>query len=134
MNRVARYSCLVLVTLFFGIGGVAHFTSAEQFARTIPFLPYPTEVVYITGVIELVAIVLLWIPRHRQWAGTALFVYTICVTPANIFMVLRPELFPGFDTTYHVLRLTGQVLLLWMIWWSTRMPSSPSAGEIPRAA
>lgn len=132
--RALRYSCLVLITLFFGVGSIAHFTSAEQFARTIPFLPYPMEIVYITGVIELMGAALLWIPRYRQWAGNALFAYTICVTPANIFMMLRPDLFPDFSATYHAVRLPVQALLLWMIWWSTRMPTSKADQQMPQAA
>ena len=134
MNRFLRYFCLVLVSLFFAIGGVAHFTNAEGFVRIIPFLPYPLAVVYITGVIEFIAVALLWVPRLRQQAGTALFIYTICVTPANIYMLIRPELFPEVGMTYHVVRLAGQVVLLAIIWWSTRMPTSKPVEAVAQAA
>jgi uncharacterized membrane protein len=134
MKQALRYLCLALISVFFIGGGIAHFTSTAMFVKMISFLPFPTAVVYITGVIEFIAVAGLWVPRFRQMTGNALFVYTICVTPANVYMMLHPEVFPGFDMTFHSVRLAGQVLLLAMIWWSTRAPVAKVLGAIPLSA
>ena len=134
MKQALRYLCLVLISVFFLWGGVSHFTATAMFVKMIPFLPFRVEVVYITGVIEFIAVACLWVPRLRQMTGNALFIYTVCVTPANVYMMLHPEVFPGIGMTFHSLRLAGQVVLLAMIWWSTRVPAAKSMGAMPLSA
>jgi len=112
---------LTVVFLWFAIGGVFHFLAAPAFARIVPpYVPFALEVVYVTGVLELLGAAALWFPRWRQWAGNALFVFTICVTPANLYMWMNPQLFPDVSETVLGVRLILQVLLLACIWWSTR--------------
>jgi uncharacterized membrane protein len=59
------------------------------------------------------------VPAWRRATGIALFVFTICVTPANVYMAMNPELFPNVSELVLNLRLVVQVLLLACIWWST---------------
>jgi uncharacterized membrane protein len=110
-----------LVCIWFAVGGVAHFLSTQSFVRIVPpYVPFPLGVVYITGVFEVLAAAALWMPRWRRATGVALFVFTICVTPANLYMSMNPQLFPGISETALNIRLVMQVLLLACIWWSTR--------------
>jgi uncharacterized membrane protein len=120
-----RYVGLLLVFLWFAIGGVAHFTATQAFVRIVPpYVPFPLAVVYVTGVIELLGAVTLWLPRWRRWVGTGLFIFTLCVTPANVYMWMNPQLFAPLSETLLEVRLILQVLLLACIWWSTREPES----------
>ncbi len=114
---------LGFVFLFFLLGGLAHFLATDLEMRIVPpFLPSPRAIVLISGVFELLgAAGLLWSGTRRA-AGWGLFALTIAVTPANIYMLMHPELFPAIPMWALVLRLPLQLLLLWLIWWSTRPP------------
>jgi uncharacterized membrane protein len=109
---------LVFVFLWFFIGGIAHFAATSTEMRIVPpYIPWPRVVVLVSGVFELMgAVGLLYRPTRRA-AGIGLFLLTIAVTPAHIFMLQRPEL---FDVPYWalVLRLPLQAALLALIAWS----------------
>ena len=106
---------LAIVFLWFAIGGIAHFALTETEMRIVPpWVPWPREAVLVSGVFELLgAVGLLWRPTRRA-AGWGLFALTLAVTPAHIYMLQRPELFPSVP--YWA--------LLALIVWSTQRPKS----------
>ena len=115
---------LAIVFLWFMGGGVTHFTNPDFFVSIMPpYVGYHLQIVYISGVFEILGAIGILVPRLRQWAGNGLFLLTICVTPANIHMWLHPDLFPEMSPTALSIRLVVQVMLLACIWWSTRTPS-----------
>jgi uncharacterized membrane protein len=128
MKRILKYAGLVIVSLFFLIGGRAHFTSTGFFTSIVPpYVPMPLLTVYVTGVIELIGAIAIWVPAWRSWAGIGLLALTVCVTPANIYMWLNPQLFPDISPIFLAWRLVAQVVLLALIWWSTRPDTAPVA-------
>lgn len=98
-SRVA----LVIVFLWFLIGGIAHFAATRTEMRVVPpWVPWPRAAVLVSGVCELLgATGLLYLPARRA-AAAGLFGLTIAVTPVHIFMLQRPEL---FDVPYLLLVL-----------------------------
>ena len=84
-----------------------------------PYAPYPEAAVAISGVFEIVGALGLLLQRSRRIAGIGLFVLTLAVSPANIYMSMNPELFPDISELALTLRLIIQVLLLGCIWWAT---------------
>ena len=111
---------MAFVFLWFMGGGVMHFISPEFFLAIMPpSLPYHEAAVAISGVFEIIGAVGLLFQRTRRMAGIGLFVLTLAVSPANIYMSLNPELFPDVSDLALTLRLVIQVLLLACIWWST---------------
>ena len=121
MQRVFVYAGLALVVVYFFGGGIAHFLSTEMFVRIVPpYIPFPRAVVYVSGVFELLGAVGICIPRWRQRAGNGLIALTLCVTPANVYMWMNPQLFPTMREALLFWRLPMQVVLLALIWWSTR--------------
>ena len=122
---------LAIVFLWFMGGGVTHFTNPDFYVSIMPpYLGYHLQIVYISGVFEILGAIGILVPRLRQWAGNGLLLLTICVTPANIHMWLHPDLFPEMSPTALSIRLVVQVMLLACIWWSTRTPSRTA--ESPR--
>lgn len=118
-----RYKSVALGLIFvwFVAGGIGHFVAPEFFLKIVPpHLPLRLEAVYITGLFELLGAVFLLRQKTRRAAGLGLFVLTIAVTPANIYMWMNAHLFPGIPETLLVLRLFVQVLLLMTIWWATQ--------------
>ncbi|WP_309626421.1 MauE/DoxX family redox-associated membrane protein [Methylibium sp.] len=114
-----RRAGLAVVFLWFLIGGLAHFVATDAEMRIVPpVIPWPRVAVLVSGVFELLgAAGLLW-SRTRRAAGVGLFLLTLAVTPAHVYMLQQPELF-DVPYTLLVLRLPLQAGLLWLIAWST---------------
>ena len=119
MVPILKRVCLVLVFLWFMIGGVAHFSLTEAEMRIVPrSIPWPRAAVLISGVFELLGAVGILIPVTRRAAGIGLFLLTIAVTPANVYMLQHAELF-NVPRWALIVRLPFQAVLLAMIIWST---------------
>ena len=102
-------------------GGITHFTNPDFFVAIMPpYLPWHLELVYLSGVFEIVFAAGLLLPKFRQMAGNLLIALTLAVTPANLYMWQNPDAFPDVDPAFLSLRLIVQVILLAIIWWSTR--------------
>ena len=117
---------MAVVFLWFLVGGIAHFIATDAEMRIVPpYVPWPRGVVLASGVFELLgAAGLLWRPTRRAGA-VGLFLLTILVTPAHVYMLQRPEL---FDVPYWalLLRLPLQAALLALIAWIA-WPRYPAA-------
>ena len=119
MGPILRRTGLVLVFLWFMIGGVAHFALTDAEMRIVPpSIPWPRAAVLISGVFELLGAIGVLIPVTRRAAGIGLFLLTIAVTPANVYMLQHAELFSVPRWTL-VIRLPFQAVLLALIIWST---------------
>jgi uncharacterized membrane protein len=115
----ARVVGLGFVFLWFLIGGIAHFAKTDLETTIVPsYIPSPREAVLVSGVFELLGAVGLLVRRTRRAAGVGLFLLTIAVTPAHIYMLQHPDLF-GVPFWALVLRLPLQAALLCLIAWST---------------
>jgi uncharacterized membrane protein len=122
MAPILKRVGLVLVFLWFAMGGVAHFTLTELEMRTVPpWIPWPRPAVLVSGVFELLGAIGILIPVTRRAAGIGLFLLTIAVTPANVYMLQHAELF-NLPRWALIVRLPFQVLLLALIIWSTWNP------------
>ena len=134
MMPILKRVGLVLVFLWFTFGGVAHFTHTELEMRIVPeWIPWPRAAVLISGVFELLGAVGILIPITRRAAGIGLFLLTIAVTPANVYMMQHAELF-HVPRWALIARLPFQAVLLALISWSTwdsgpRKQSDPGPGS-----
>ena len=121
---------LAVVFLWFMGGGVTHFTNPDFYVAIMPpYIGWQLELVYISAVFEILGAIGILIPAFRQWAGNGLLVLVLCVTPANVHMWLNPQLFPDVSEVFLSVRLVVQVLLLALIWWSTRPPATVKEQE-----
>jgi uncharacterized membrane protein len=127
-----RWAGLIVVFLWFFVGGIAHFTLTETEMRIVPpYVPSPRAMVLVSGAFELLgAFGLLW-PRMRRWAGLGLILLTIAVTPANVYMLQRAQDFP-VPYWFLVARLPLQLGLLALIAWSTGWMGAPPASTLRR--
>jgi uncharacterized membrane protein len=119
MTPILQRIGLVLVFLWFLVGGFFHFSLTEVEMRIVPpVIPWPRAAVLISGVFELLGAVGILIPATRRAAGIGLFLLTIAVTPANVYMLQHAELF-NVPRWALIARLPFQVILLALILWST---------------
>jgi uncharacterized membrane protein len=117
----ARVVGLGVVFFWFFIGGIAHFAKTDlEMTIVPPYIPSPRAAVLVSGVFELLGAVGLLVRRTRRAAGAGLFLLTLAVTPAHIYMLQHPGLF-GVPFWALVLRLPLQAALLCLIAWSTEV-------------
>ena len=117
-----QFAGLAFVFVWFFVGGIMHFVATDVEATIVPpYIPWPVAAVLISGVFELLGAVGILIPKVCRAAGIGLFLLTLAVTPAHIYMLQQPELF-NVPLWALWLRLPIQVALLALIWWSTWRP------------
>lgn len=117
--------------------GTLHFTHADQFARIVP-PPLPAfEMVYISGVFEILGGVGLLIPFVSVAAAWGLIALFIAVFPANIYQALNSVAIDGIppNPTLYWARLPFQVVLIAWAWLYTRRPEQqPGAAQVAAIA
>jgi len=76
----------VLVALPLLVSGTAHFTRTALMAMIIPpFLPYHSQLVLVSGALELAGAVALLLPAFTRVASACLTLLMIAVFPANVY-------------------------------------------------
>jgi uncharacterized membrane protein len=117
IKRVALFAlCLAFVT-----AGVNHFTNPDFFVAIMPpYLPAHLELVYLSGVFEILLGVAVLVPKLRSLAGWGLIALLLAIFPANLHMALHPELFPDIEPVALYIRLPIQFLLIGWAFWATR--------------
>ena len=123
LHRGTRWQRVALFVVFFWFffGGMAHFALTDLEARIVPpQIPDPRDIVLITGILELAGAFGLLLPWTRRAAGWGLFLLTLAVTPANIYMLHVHDQFPQVPVWLLWVRLPLQLVLLWLILWGSR--------------
>jgi len=118
----------IAMSVLFAGGFVLHLLATEQLIAITPdWVPYPREVVLITGVIELAGAVALLVPRLRRATGIALAIYVIAVWPANFKHAFAHIVTPPIPDSwwYHAPRLALQPVIAWWALFSTRVIDWP---------
>lgn len=110
-----------LLGVFFIIAGINHFVNPGFYVRIMPpYLPWHLELVYISGVFEILLGGLLIVPRFSRVAAWGLIALLIAIFPANLHMAMHPELYPNIPTVALWIRLPLQLVLIAWAYWFTR--------------
>jgi len=109
--------------LFFVVGGLMHFVKPDFYVAMMPdYLPLHLELVYVSGVAEVLLGVLLLIPKTQRLAAWGLILLLLAVFPANINMAVNADRFPDVPMFALLVRLPVQLFLIWWAWTYTRKP------------
>ena len=109
-----------LLAGFFLLAGASHFANPEPFVAIVPpYLAYPRELVYLSGLLEIVGGAGLLVPRTRRSAGVGLAVLLLAVFPANIHMAIHDLPAGRFHLPWwgHLIRLPLQFVLIALVLW-----------------
>jgi len=96
----------------------AHFAFAKGMAMMIPdFIPYKTQTVYLTGIIEIAAAIGLFIPNFRIVTAWLLIAFFLFILPANIYAAIKKVdyqngTFDGNGLPYLWFRIPLQILFI----------------------
>lgn len=102
-----------LVSAVFVGMGVLHLVRPEPFVATVPdALPAHRELVYLSGVAEIVGGAGVLADRTREPAGWWLIALLVAVFPANVNMAVHPERFSALPPWALWARLPLQAALI----------------------
>lgn len=122
MNKYKELLRVILAIAIIFVG-VTHFVIPEPYVKIMPpQLPYPLELVYISGFFEILGGIGLLVPPVSQPAAWGLIALFIAVFPANINMAvnqIKLENIPS-DPWFHAIRLPFQAVLIAWAWWYTK--------------
>jgi len=125
LKRVA----LFLLSLFFIAAGVNHFLNPRTYTAIMPpYLPAHMELVYVSGIFEVLGGLGVLPVITRRLAGWGLIALLFAVYPANIHMAMNPDLFVGRGMPLWAiyLRLPLQFVFVSWVYWATRPdPKNP---------
>jgi uncharacterized membrane protein len=105
-----------IIAFLYIAAGVMHLAVPDKLLLITPsWVPFAPEVIFVTGIFELVASAALLLPRFRCWAGVAMAVYAICVWPANFKHAFYGVELPHISDSwlYHGPRLMLQPVIVW---------------------
>ena len=92
MNILKSISIYVMSILYIYVG-IHHFIDTKSFLIIIP--PYlqtiGLEIIYLSGVFEIILGILLIIPKYRKIASYGIILLLIAVYPANIYLAFNEE-------------------------------------------
>ena len=106
--------------------GVKHFSDPIYFVNiTPPFVPFKEGAVYITGVVEILAGVMILFKRSRTQGAYLLIFLLIIVFPANIYLYISelPRDLLGITKNQALMRLPFQIPLLILAYWHSQSNS-----------
>lgn len=110
------------LSLFFAFAGLGHFIRTNEMAAMLPpSVPYRVSLIYLTGVLEIMGAIGVWIPTLRKVTGLCLILFLIAVLPANIYSALNHVDFGGHKSgpVYLLLRVPFQLLVIAWTYFST---------------
>ncbi|RZJ98547.1 MAG: hypothetical protein EON88_00445 [Brevundimonas sp.] len=108
--------------------GLLHLLAPGPFLTITPdWVPFPAEVIRLTGVAEIAGAGGLMVPRLRTAAGWGLAAYAVCVFPANIKHAIDSlgQAHPMLGWSYHAPRLLLQPVIVWWALWASGVTDWP---------
>ena len=115
LKTVSRF----IMSLFYVSVGINHFLNPEWFVKIVPpfLLEFDYQLVYLSGVCEVMFGLLILIPKARYYAAWGLILTLAAVFPANIYLAQTNGV--AMDTTAAVAwyRLPFQTVFILLAYW-----------------
>ena len=120
-----KYVSILVMSIFYINVGIRHFTDPNWFLYIIPpFLSLiGLELVYISGVFEILFGIMLLIPKTRKLASYGLILLLLAVYPANLYLAFyeEPQKLIGISAfAASWVRLPIQFIFLGLAYWHSK--------------
>src|SRR6187402_2675809 len=84
-NYDFAFSARVAMSVMLVFTAIGHFVYTMGMTLMIPnFIPFKKEIVYLTGLIEILAAIGLLVPSLRVWTAWLLILFFVVLIPSNI--------------------------------------------------
>jgi len=104
---------IVALPLLISAVGMHFLKTNECTAMIPPVVPSPVFLVLLTGVLEILGAIGLFVPRLRRSAALWIAILMVVVFPANIYVA--GETFFGLQMPSVPVRLVMQMIYIWMV-------------------
>lgn len=120
LKRVLKF----LLAALFILGGLNHFRDPGFYLRIVPdYIPWHELVVQVSGVTEIIAGVMLLVPRVSRWGAWLILAQLVVFLTVHVWMVQRAERYPEIPVAALWLRIAIQfVLIAWAAWFTRPAP------------
>ncbi|MEO8885039.1 MAG: DoxX family protein [Mucilaginibacter sp.] len=123
MNFIKKAGLIVQIIGYL-VAGTNHFRNQASYLRIIPpYIPYPSVVNIISGILEITLALLLIPTKTRTYSAYGIILLLVAFLPVHIDMLINAPLQLGTLTvtpTLAWLRLLLQPVLMLWAWWYTR--------------
>lgn len=123
-NYELAFSGKMAISLMLLFTASAHFAFNQGMAMMLPdFVPYKAQVVYLTGIIEIIAAIGLFIPAFSILTAWLLIAFFIIILPANVYAASKhinyqKATFNGSGPNYLWFRVPLQILFIAWVYFS----------------
>ena len=117
---IAKYILIIISSIFYVLVGIKHFIDPNFFLAIVPpYLPYHLELVYISGLFEILFGVMILFPKYRYWGSVGLILLLIAVFPANIYLFQSVEAQKAIGASQEIAtwRLPVQGIFILVAYW-----------------
>ena len=117
---IAKYILIIISSIFYVLVGIKHYIDPNFFLAIVPpYLPYHLELVYISGLFEILFGVMILFPKYRYWGSVGLILLLIAVFPANIYLFQSVEAQKAIGATQEIAtwRLPVQGIFILVAYW-----------------
>lgn len=117
---IAKYILIIISSIFYVLVGIKHFIDPNFFLAIVPpYLPYHLELVYISGLFEILFGVMILFPKYRYWGSVGLILLLIAVFPANIYLFQSVDAQKAIGATQEIAtwRLPVQGIFILVAYW-----------------
>jgi uncharacterized membrane protein len=112
---------IIIMSWFYIFAGLSHFTDSNWFLQIVPpYLPFKLELVYVSGILEIIFGFMLILPSMRYYAGWGLILLLIAVYPANIYLAQTNGAAMNTSALVAWGRLPFQFLFIGIAYWHTK--------------
>ncbi len=121
--RYFKLFTIYFMSFWYTYVGVRHFIDPDFFLAIMPnYLSFHLELVYLTGIFEILCGVFLLFNKTRTYSAYALIFLLIIVFPANIHLVESQlsQSILGVTKTQSIIRLPFQVLFILIAYWHSK--------------
>ncbi len=128
MKAKLKFGLKILLVAFWVIAGVNHFVNPNFYTNLMPgYLPWHLELVYLSGITEIIAGVLVAFPRTMKWGAWFIYAHLIVFMMVHLHMLdYASTKFAEISIVALWVRLPVQVLFALWAWWCTQ-PDTPRA-------
>jgi uncharacterized membrane protein len=110
------------LSLFFLFTAIGHFIKTKEMAAMLPeFVSYRVAIIYVTGILEVLGAIGVWIPRLTRLTGFLLILMLIGILPSNIYSAINRVDFGGHGAgpVYLLVRVPFQLFVIWWVYFAT---------------
>ncbi|WP_084496635.1 DoxX family protein [Nocardia amamiensis] len=104
-------------------------THADFIPMVPPFVPLPSLMIYLTGVLELLGALGLFRTKTRRPAGVGLVALFVVMLPANVYAAVSDVPFNGAPATPLWVRIPEQVVYIGVALWAAGVLRFPRRGR-----